>query len=134
MKFLKIVIVLLFIGGAIGFYLFNKPHKNMNKAKADIKIEAPELFSAFESDELAANEKYLDKVVEVTGVVSEVKQEDGIISVVLETEDLMFGVICQLDEYSESRKSDFKIGESVTLKGLCTGSLMDVVLVRCVEV
>lgn len=134
MKFLKIGIIAIIIGALIGFYLYNKPHENMEKAKPDIEIGASELFSAFETDELAANEKYLDKVVAVTGVVREVKEDEGVISIVLETEDMMFGVVCQLDELSENGRTVFEVGESVTFKGLCTGSLMDVVLVRCVEV
>ena len=46
---------------------------------------------------------------------------------------MLGGVICQLDELSEHKRTEFETGETVQLKGRCTGMLMDVVLVRCVE-
>ena len=42
----------------------------------------------------------------------------------------MGGVICQMEP---SFEGEFETGESATFKGLCTGYLMDVILVRCVE-
>ncbi|HMQ60108.1 MAG TPA: hypothetical protein PKE06_05525 [Flavilitoribacter sp.] len=123
------------IGAVTGIYLWNKPHKNMNRAAADFKMESAALFSDFETDEAGANTKYLDKVIEVTGVVRSVsKEDDGIISVTLATDDELAGVICQLDELTTHKRTEFQAGEKVTFKGICTGMLMDVVLVRCVEV
>ncbi|MGH1437362.1 MAG: OB-fold protein [Lewinella sp.] len=132
---LKYGLLLALIGGAIGVYLWNKPHENMDKAKADVQIAAGELFTAFAENETQANETYLDKVIAVTGKVREVsKSPEGLVKVTLDSGDEMFGVICQLDELSEHQRTEFQLGESVTLKGKCTGMLMDVVLVRCVEI
>jgi hypothetical protein len=133
MKLLKIGIILAFIATAVGFYVYNKPHKSIQNASAEIEVEAVQLFAEFATDEQAANEKYLDKIVAVRGRIIEVKQDEAMISVVLETTDMMFGVVCQLDELSVHKRTEFEIGEEVVLKGICTGSLMDVVLVRCVE-
>ncbi len=128
-------LVLAVIGLGTGFYLWNKPHENMNRAKADMAISAPELFSAFSDDEAAANEKYLDKVIEVTGTVASFSTSpEGLMKVTLDSGDEMFGVICQMDELTEHSRREFTPGETVNLKGKCTGMLMDVVLVRCVEI
>ena len=106
----------------------------MVRAKADVAISAPDLFAEFSADEATANTSYLDKVIQVEGTVKEVSQSaDGLTKVTLESGDDMFGVICQLDQLSEHKRTDFQTGESVTFKGKCTGMLMDVVLVRCVE-
>ena len=106
----------------------------MAGAETDYALSANELFTAFETDEAAANEKYLDKVVGVEGTVKSVsKDEDGTISVTLSTAGDMFGVICQLDNLSTPKRTEFEVGEKVAFKGICTGMLMDVVLVRCVE-
>jgi hypothetical protein len=133
----KILIIgglLALFGAAVGFYFYNKPHQNIRSAKADFTVTATELFNAFETDETAANEKYLGKIIEVTGTVQEVKKdEEGKTGVTLEGGGMMFGVICKLDDFSEPKRTEFTQGEQVTLKGECTGMLMDVVLVRCVE-
>lgn len=105
----------------------------MEKAEADMTLESTALFSAFEANEAEANEKYLDKVIKISGTVKEVNtDEEGNISLTLESGNELFGVICQMDNLTKQEKTDFKIGEQVTLKGICTGMLMDVVLVRCV--
>ena len=134
-KYLKYILILVLAGVAIGLYMYNKPHQNISKAKADLEMTAPELFSDFENDETAANTRYLDKIVAIEGVVKAVtKDENGMTSVTLEAGSDMFGVICQLDDFSKHKRSDFQEGEKVKFKGICTGVLMDVVLVRCVEV
>lgn len=132
---LKYGLILAVIGAAIGFYQWNKPHENMNRAKADMSIAARDLFAAFSDNENEANSKYLDKVVAVSGVVKEVSTgAEGTIKVTLDSGDEMFGVICQMDELTEHKRTSFEVGEQLTLKGKCTGMLMDVVLVRCVEI
>ncbi|RMF02340.1 MAG: hypothetical protein D6772_03625 [Bacteroidetes bacterium] len=134
-KLLKYGLLLALIGGGVGFYMWNKPHQNMQNASVDVNITAPQLFEAFSQDETTANAQYLDKVIQVSGTVKEVSQSpEGITKVTLDTGDDMFGVICQLDELSAHKRTDFRIGEEVSFKGKCTGMLMDVVLVRCVEV
>lgn len=131
---------LLLIGGAlaigaavVAYLIYNKPHQNMDKATADIHIAASELLSAFETDEGAANAKYLDKIVAVTGEVREVvTTEEGLTTITLETGSAMSGIVCELDTLTEHPKTDFQPEETITVKGVCTGMLMDVVLVRCV--
>jgi hypothetical protein len=134
-KALVIILALAVVGGFFGYRMYNKPHKDMTSAESDLKIDAAELLSSFENDEATANEKYNDKVVEVSGTVSDVStDEDGNIKVTLDAGNPLGGVICQLDNLSEHKRTEFPTGEKVSFKGLCTGYLMDVVLVRCVEV
>ncbi|MCB0630885.1 MAG: hypothetical protein R2824_21150 [Saprospiraceae bacterium] len=134
-KILLYLLPVLLIGLTAAYFMYNKPHQNMEKAAADLTISSKELFAAFESDETGANEKYLEKIVVVKGQIKDVStNEEGHISLTLESESDMFGVICQLDELTEHPRTDFTVGETVSMKGICTGMLMDVVLVRCVEV
>ena len=132
----KILLIggVLAIGAAVVAYLiYNKPHQNMDRATADIQITASELLSAFEADESAANAKFLDKIVAVTGEVRETSTtEEGVTTIVLDTGSAMSGIVCELDTLTEHPKTDFQPGETITVKGVCTGMLMDVVLVRCV--
>ena len=132
-KLIGIGLLLALLGVGVGYFMYNKPHQNMEKAEADMTLESTALFSAFEANEAEANEKYLDKIIKISGTVKEVNtDEEGNISLTLESGNELFGVICQMDNLTKQEKTDFKIGEQVTLKGICTGMLMDVVLVRCV--
>ena len=134
-KYLKYLLGLLVLGIVVGVYMYNKPHQNIKSSKAVETLTATAVFEAYEADETVANQRFLDKVIEITGEVLAVnKDAEGIISVTLDAGKDMFGVICQLDQLSKHPREDFPIGESVRFKGICTGMLMDVVFVRCVEV
>lgn len=133
-KYIIIFAIIVIAGISVAYFLYNKPHENIGNATPDIEISASELFANYEQDEPASNTKYLGKTIQVTGIVKEVTTENDITIVVLESESMMFGVRCELDPHSTHQRIDFNPGESVTLKGKCSGMLADVVLVRCVEV
>ena len=119
----------------LGIYLYNKPHKNVSRSEPDYVLEAKALFLAFEFDEAAANAKYLDKVIEVSGAVREVTEDEaGRLSITLDTGNDFFGVVCELQADVPWTRADFRAGQPVVFKGLCTGIAMDVVLVRCVRI
>ena len=132
-KWIYAILVIGLIGGGIGFYQYNKPHKKILDIEPDFSISAVDIFEEYEMDEIASNAKYLDKVIQISGTVQETKEEEGLSSITLDSGG-MFGVICQLDQLSKHKRTQFTVGEKVTLKGICTGLLMDVVLVRCIEV
>jgi hypothetical protein len=133
--FIKIISIILFVvlalGVPYGIYLYNKPHRNIAQAKTDESIQAEVLFQKFSQNENQANQKYLDKVIEVEGKIKEIKQENKQVVLILESGDEMFGVNCTLDEKASSIVSTLKVGNSIKLKGLCTGMTMDVVLIQC---
>ncbi|MDX5348654.1 MAG: OB-fold putative lipoprotein [Hymenobacteraceae bacterium] len=120
------------LAAGIGYSIINKPHKNITKAESDFVVTAPKLLQDFKDNEAEANKKYLDKVVKVKGAIQSVsKEEGGMYSVMLATGDPMSGVSCTIEQQQENN-FNYQSGDSITLKGVCTGMLMDVVLVRCV--
>ena len=131
-KILIILLGLVILGGIGGYFLWNKPHQNVAAAKADVSFTSSHLLQAFETDENAANVKYLDKVIKVNGVIKDVENnESGEISVILATDNEMSSVICNFDPAFKDTKQ-LEIGKKIIIKGLCSGYLMDVVLDRCV--
>ncbi len=134
MKKYLLFFFLLAIGAlGFGFYQYNKPHQNMEQAGAAFQINATQLFAAFEKNEKAAELKYLDQILQVSGEITNVSQKaDGVQTITLQSEHLLFGVLCELDPLSEHPENKLKKGETISLKGICTGMLSDVVLVRCV--
>lgn len=126
------IVILVLLGLAYGGYEYFRPHQSLKNLKSDVTLTAENLFTEYETDETTSNEKYLDKVIEVTGKIKLIAtKEDGITTITLDANNDLSGVICELDKSAKHR--DFKTGEAATFKGMCTGMLMDVVLVRCVE-
>ena len=133
----KILLFLLaagLIGGAYGYYLWNKPHVDMGAAKAAATLSAAQLLSEYTADETAANGKYLGQTIAISGQVKEATDEGGIVKVMLEAGDENFGVYCTFDSAFQHPRTSFPVGEQITLKGKCDGVNLDVQLSRCVEV
>lgn len=133
----KIILILgglALMGAGVGLYMYNKPHEKMESAKAEKSIDAKKLYTEYEKDETAADAAFLGKVLEVSGVVKEVHQGEANENyIVLETGGLMGGVKCQLDHLTEHQYLDqIEISRNITIKGYCTGYLMDVIMDRCV--
>lgn len=131
MKRKKSILIILLLGGllaitlvVVAYKMYTKPHRSVEDETA-IAIVATELFDAYEKNETAANTKYLNQVLEVTGKVSEVSTNmDGKKVVVLETSSQMFGVRCSMQDSLVS----IQVRATTTIKGICTGYLSDVVI------
>lgn len=136
MKKVILVILLLAVASGIGYYIYNKPPEGVANKKADYSLSPSELLAEFQKDEEAANAKYLGKVVELKGAILEiVPGEDMEMQLILDTGDIMSRVSCVMDEeYNTFLERKLKSGDTVTIKGFCTGMTMDVVIDRCVIV
>lgn len=125
---LVLVIVLMVISYVWVFY-WNKPQQNIKNAKA-ISIQATELFNEYSTAERTTNDKYIDKIIEVTGEVFSIsKNNEGKQVILLKTDDPMFGINCTMEE-----EAKVKEGDLVKIKGICTGYLTDVVIIRCFKI
>lgn len=118
-------------GGSIGLYLWFKPVTSTSALEAAHTLTATALFADYQNDETAANEKYLGKVLAITGTISDIKtSETGKTALVLATDNPMFGVICEFE--SPEMVDGLEKGAQISIKGQCSGLLLDVVLSRCV--
>ncbi|HHE64710.1 MAG TPA: hypothetical protein ENL09_01680 [Bacteroidetes bacterium] len=133
-KILITLIIIAALGASYVYYQFNKPHKDIAAATPVSALNAAELFAEFEINENEANQLYLGKIVQVTGVVYSVELgTNGDLNVLLMGDDDMFGVAGNFNK-GELNESEIVEGEQVTIKGECAGMLSDVVLIRCVIV
>jgi hypothetical protein len=115
----------------IAIYLFNMQHKNLQKVKPDFVISAVDLQKAFEENETSAASTYVNKVLEVTGIIGSVKTgENNVLSIVLKTGSDLSTVICTFPPGTDPAK--FIPGNQITVRGECSGFLMDVLLNNCV--
>ena len=134
-KIILVILILGLIGAGYAFYLYNKPVADTSNLKAAYSLSADDLFNQFESDESMANSKYLGKIIEVKGKIREFSIGDsGEINLVLASGSDMFGINCGLSKGQDKEYRNFREGDSIRVKGECSGISMDVVLTRCVIV
>lgn len=117
------------------FFVYHKAHADIFKATPDFTMEATELFEAFRADEVKANERYLGKIIRLSGSVMDLEMENGEISAIrLDVGELLDGVVCEMDKIYMRETGEIGIGDEVVLQGVCTGFLEDVIINRCAVV
>ncbi len=131
-RLIIIVSIMAICGAGIGSYLYNKPHRNISKEAADFTTTSGALYTSFSENEDNANRQFLDKVISVRGRVVEVMNiRQNEVAILLEDGTGSGGVICTLDSAEIHKAGFIQKNQEVTIKGRCTGILMEVVLVDC---
>lgn len=136
---LPILTLAIFGIAGFGYSEYNRKVKNLQNVNPAFVMNATELISAFEKNEMTANVNYLDKVIALKGTVKAIeKTVSGHYSVILGTQNSMSSARCSMDSTHQQDVASVKPGSVITIKGACTGfnadELLgsDVVLNRCV--
>jgi hypothetical protein len=127
----KIIIVIVFIA-AIAFsayyYIFIYSSQNHRQVQSEtaIAITSDSLVAKYQADEKLANSLYLNKALAVTGnLLSIDKNQEGKTTLVIGRSDSFSNVSVTMISTAPITQ---KVGETITIKGLCTGALSDVVI------
>ena len=111
-------------------YMYNLKHTDMANAKPDFAITASDLLKAFEENETSASKKYINKILEVSGTIASVNSAgNNILNISLVTGSDLSSVICTFTAVADP--SMFRKDDEITLRGECSGFLMDVLLNNC---
>lgn len=126
------ICMMLSVGFGFAFYLYNKPHRDTSAIKAEFSFDARDLYTEYRRNETAADKKLVDKVIEVRGTVSDMRQNDSTADIQLNTGDPQATISCSFLLAGQKKISLPLKGGLVKIKGKCTGFLEDVNLVDCV--
>jgi hypothetical protein len=120
-------LVIVLVGVSVVVYMLNKPHATVDNKKG-LPVTSEALSAAFTTDEKKADTAYLNQILEVTGVIDELTQnQDKKQVVLLHSEDPLSGVQCTMKD-----SAVLKIGDKVTIKGFCNGYTTAVLLSDCI--
>ena len=108
-------------------------------APAEIEITAEELLLAYEADGAAADAKFANKILKITGVVGRIEIKDvlGIYYITLTSAEktlLLQNVRCTFDKKYEPELNQLTSGQTVTVQGQYDGSIIDISMRDCVLV
>jgi hypothetical protein len=131
-KYILLGLVIIMVAGAVyGYLLYNKPHRNVLKAKTDYTISTSELLKEFGSNSTLASEKYIGKILMVTGKVESINVTPMNSTIQLSADGGFFGVNCSFNSNGATDLLKIKIGDEIQIKGLCNGYIDDVILNNC---
>ncbi len=109
-------------GGIFGYMEFNRTATSTEDLKSELHTDVAQLVKDYEADEMAANEKYLGKIISVGGVVQGIdKSEDGGVSVLLESADGAAMVNGLIEKGKEAAAVNLQPGDKIMIKGSVSG-------------
>ena len=106
--------------------------ENASSAIEYITVSANDLWNEYEDNEIAADKKYLDQNVEVTGVISDINSKDILTSanVLLRVDGEILGCVqCNFNTEDAKKLADVKKGQKVTIVGTCSGLTLSNVMI-----
>ena len=109
-KVIGIVLALLAVGAIVGYFIYNKPHRDIRATEASHQMEATALYEAYQQNASEADSTFLNEVISVSGVVLAIEEKALLLDEV---------VYCKLDSLTQT--SDFAEGDEVNLKGRVLG-------------
>jgi len=121
----KIIIAIALIAAiAFGVYyyvfVYSSQHRRQVQSEIGIVITSDSLVAKYQADEKLANSIYLNKAVVVTGnLLSIDKNQEGKTTLVIGRTDSFSNVSVTMISTAAIIQ---KVGESITIKGLCTGA------------
>lgn len=132
MKRLIQILVALIVLAIIAFAVikFMPQHTTDQNQAADFSTNPSSLYSEFESNESSASKKYIGKTIELKGFLVEKDTDESDAPVVL-LSDQAGGdpiIFCTLEASEKGKFATLQSGQQLTIKGQCTGMLMEVVM------
>jgi len=109
-----------------------------SEQEAPLEVSSVELYEAYEENEISADEKYKDHVVQVTGKVIDISKNsidknELIVKLngLVDNEYEIVGIRFYFDGKHASEIGKLKKGSTVTIKGLCSGYIVGVNVKGC---
>jgi len=110
--------------GSMAYYMFNKPHRDVQSASTDFTVSSNALVQEYLTDANAANQKYLaetgdSKIMAVTGKVHSISHDmNNQLVVLLQEDGDKAGVSCTFTAATNPSAEKLSVGETVTVKGV----------------
>jgi putative nucleic acid binding protein len=129
---LKILLSIVIAIAAIAWYgykQYSRRNSDLAYTTPDVQITSADLIRSFETNEKLANQKFLDKIIAVTGKIKGInKDEKGYYTVVLGETGATSSVRCSMDTSHTQNLALIKPGNQVTIRAACTGFNSDELL------
>ncbi len=111
-------------------FVYNKAHPDYAALDTEHSLSAGECFEAFRNNETEANQRFVGKMIQLTGTLDQIENFDNHVIFYFVLSEGMFGNEgIRVSMLPDEQLSSFTAGQNVTLKGYCTGyNQTDVIL------
>ena len=127
-------ILFLLLSGLFSIFrwVLRPPDNVSSSQKTDYSISSNELIATFLEDEANASAIYVEKTLEVEGVVKDITFFNDRYTVLLQGGNSISSIMCDMQDDQVLRIDQIQKGDTIVLKGICKGFLMDAILLNCI--
>lgn len=129
---LATVFVFVSVFSTLYFYITRENTVNIAAAHTEIQISSEKLISSFLNNENTANSEYIEKTIEIAGVIKDITFLNKRYTVLLQGETDFSCVICDMQPNQYNNIKKLELGQAIVLKGTCKGFLMDAIFLDCI--
>lgn len=127
-RLLITILVLLAAGAGIYWYVATDTFADTSDRKSAFTVKAADFISEFNTNDTAANKKYTDKIVTVSGRVSAVEAADTTVNIKFVDSTSGSYAIFAFQEQHLNEAKTVKPGDSISIKGSCSGGIYSMIL------
>ena len=131
LKIALVFFIVLIVALTAAVVYYNKPHVDVKNSDAAFVLTAENLISEYQANEVGTTAKYSERVIQVEGKVFEISTLKGNSIITLKDETLESSIICHMLPEENKKALQILKGQNISIKGISTGYLMDVIMVRC---
>jgi len=117
------ILVMVLISGAVIWYVFSEKFDDTSKVRADYIVNSDSLLKEFSRSTDNANKKYTEKILEVSGVVSEVEPVDSVVNVKFVDNSTGNYLIFSFQDSEIAEAKSLTPGEPVVIRASCSGGV-----------
>jgi hypothetical protein len=113
-------VLLAMVGIVAALYIWNKPKRTAEAEKPAEIVTATQLYSSYTTDEVAANTRFLNKTIQVSGNVESISSDGkGALVINFATESEDGGIVSAT--FPEPKDLKPESGSPIIIKGICAG-------------
>ena len=128
-KNIFISIFIFVVAGIAGvLYIFNEKFTDTSKRESHFSVNALDLIKEFQKNDSLANIKYTEKIIAVSGVVSEIETADTTANVKFSDSTTGNYIIFAFQQQHLGEAKNLQKGQPVSIKGSCSGGVYSEIL------
>ena len=121
-------LIILLLAVAWIWYVFNEKYADTTQITPAFSVTALDLIHEFEKNDSLANKKYAEKIMVVSGEVSEVEGVDSTVNIKMADSTSGSYVIFAFQQQDKVLAEKIKSGDKVSIKGSCSGGAYSKIL------
>ena len=127
-RILITILSLAIVFAGIYWIVATEKFADTKERKAAFTVSALNFIHEFHEDGNAANAKYADKIIAVTGIVTELESADTTFNIKMTDPVSGSYIIFAFQQQHQAEARTVKAGDSVSIKGSCSGSIYSEIL------